>query len=294
LRDVTVAFKTFHRNDRLRVALSSLVGKGFGEVIVVDDGPANDPEKDGIYEKYSSLLPLRVIKLPYDTGLGYGRRIMGEECRTKYLLLIDDDMTVPNNVHILKEVLLHDKKLGAVAGCWIERGKVRCGGHDLREWKGYLIRYVPPRLRVNYAGDVPYFYFDFIPNSALFRIEAYRDYEWDDAYTIFREHLDYYWGHKKLGKWKFAVTPAVFFHHNPGGSRDYSQHRFNWKKYLSSERYFLQKWGLKGIVSEGTSLATTGPYRGSLWLYIKAKLPLQVKLGLAKMERAVMRIRMYR
>ncbi|ASJ01308.1 glycosyltransferase family 2 protein [Thermococcus gorgonarius] len=283
LNDVTVGLKTFYRPEKLEMTLRSLVGLGVKKVIVADDGP-EDPQKEKIYETMSELLPLEVLKLPYDAGLGYGRARIVERCRTKYLLIIDDDMVVPKNVFLLKEILKKDKKLGGVSGIWNEYGKIKSGGgHNLFYKNGYLIRYVPEKLEV--VGEIPYIYFDFIANSALFRMKALKDYTWDENYVINFEHLDFYWGHKQLGKWKFAVTPAVVFKHYPGGNKTYKKFRFSKERYRRSKEYFLKKWGLKGVINiQMDFLLQNLSLKSALWLWAKKHAPFPLLPYMMKIE----------
>jgi len=136
---------------------------------------------------------------------------------------------------------------------------------------------VPEKVEINVVEDVPYIYFDFIPNSALFRMEALRDYCWDEKYVITFEHLDFYWAHKKLGKWKFAVTPAVFFTHNPGGDKIYRKFRFSKERYKRSKEYFLKKWNLNGVIKIQTNfLSQNYSLTGVMWLRLKKRLPLSI------------------
>ncbi|MGQ4892557.1 MAG: glycosyltransferase family 2 protein [Candidatus Njordarchaeia archaeon] len=284
LSDVTVGFKTFYRTEKLETALKSLVGLGIKEVIVADDGP-EDNKKEEIYKKMKEYLPLKILKLPYDAGLGYGRKEIVKKCKTKYLLIIDDDMEVPNNVHLLKRILENEKDLGGIAGCWSEYGKLKCGAHNLGYKQGYVIRYVPERVEINVIDDIPYVYFDFIPNSALFRMKALKDYCWDENYVINFEHIDFYWGHKQLRKWRFAVTPAVFFKHYPGGNKTYRRFRLSRERSKRSKEYFLKKWNLKGVINlqMGFIHQTYSP-KSVLWFWLKKHAPFRVLPYLMKIE----------
>ena len=288
LEDVTVGLKTFYRTKKLEMTLNSLIGLGVKEVIVTDDGP-EDPIKEEIYEKMRQYLPLKVLKLPYNTGVGYGRKEIVKHTKTEYLLIIDDDMKVPNNVSFLKSILERDKLIGGVSGCLIEYGKPKCGAHNLDCKDRFLIRYDPDNIKINITEEgIPYVYFDFIPNSALFRTRTIKDYCWDENYIINFEHLDFYWGHKQLGKWKFAATPTVFFEHYPGGSKTYKKFRLNKERYKKSREYFLKKWDLKGIISikRGFWGQNVSP-KTTLWLWLKTQLPFRVLKYLAMIERTL-------
>ncbi|AIF70359.1 hypothetical protein PAP_09925 [Palaeococcus pacificus DY20341] len=273
LNDISVIIKTFNRPDKLESVLGSLVGKGFGEIIVADDGEQN-PLKDFIYKKFENSLPLKVLKLPYDSGLAFGRNEAVRASKSKYLLVIDDDMTV-NNVEVLKRVLEREKHLGGVAGCLIEKGRYRCFACNLRIKDRYLIKYDPP-LKPKFSEDVGYLEFDLVPNAILVRRKVLNDYSWDPTYKIGFEHLDFYLAHKRLGRWRFAIVPSVFFFHFPGGGREYlSMYRFNKKRISQSKQYFLRKWNLKGVVSMEYGLSYPSLKRLML-IRLKQKLPLNL------------------
>ena len=281
LKDVAVIIKTFNRPDKLELALKSLVGKGFGEVIVADDGERSQRKLE-VYEKFREKIPLKVLELPYDSGLAFGRNEAVKASRSEYILVIDDDMTV-NNVEILREVLEQNRNLGGVSGCLIERARFRCFPCNLDIRNGYLVKYDPPLEPRFSGGGVSYFHFDLIPNAAMFRREVFDDYSWDPHYKIGYEHLDFYLAHKKLEKWKFAVVPSVLFFHFPGGSRSYlSSYRFNKKRIRASYQYFLKKWGLKGVVSLNSGLAVPS-FNRILLVKLKQSLPLPLASMIEKL-----------
>jgi len=286
LRDVTVGIKTFYRKEKLKIALKSLIGLDVREVIVADDGP-KDPDKEQLYNSMSEYLPLRVLRLPYDSGLAYGRNRIVENTKTPYLLIIDDDMEIPNknSILFLKQILIDDKTIGGVGAFLIENGRIRSGAHNLIYKKGYIIRNVPDRVEIKFSNGIPYMIFDQILNATLFRTTCLRDYPWDKYYKINFEHLDFYWGHKQLGKWRFAVTPAVLFKHCPGGDKIYRKFRFNRERYNRSKEYFLRKWKLKGVINIQTNFLNQNyPLKSFLWLWIKKHAPFRLLPYLMKIE----------
>jgi len=286
LSDVTVGIKTFYRTEKLKNALESLIELGVKEVIVADDGPEDD-KKEEIYNEMSKQLPLNVLKLPYDSGLAYGRNRIVENTRTPYLFIMDDDMEVldRNSLIFMKQILKNNKKLGGVGGLLIENGRIRSGAHNLENRKGYVVRDVPRAINVESANGIPFIEFDQILNVALFRVKCFDDYSWDDYYKINFEHLDFYWGHKQLGKWKFAITPVAFFKHNPGGNKTYKKFRFSRERYKRSKEYFLKKWNLKGVINiQMDFLHQNYSPKSVLWLWLKKHAPFRVLPYLMKIE----------
>ena len=257
MNEITVGIKTFMRPHKLRGCLKSLVGLGFYEVIVADDGEIT-PESKKVYEEFQKKLPLVVLRLPFDSGLAYGRNEIVKRCKTPFLLLLDDDQQVNKDILKLKKILLADSSLGGVSAFLIERGCLKCDAHNLIIKNGYLIKHLYQIPEPKKIDEIIYYICDQIPNSTLFRIECLRDHCWDNKFVIDKEHVDFYLSHKILGKWKFAVTPNIKIIHNPSESNGVdekykNQFRFNKSRLKASMEYFLKKWKLKGII-EGRKL----------------------------------------
>lgn len=253
LGDVTVGIKTFYREKKLANCLDSLTGKGLAEVIVADDGKPSE-KKQRIYEKYSKQLPLKVIELEFDSGLAYGRNQISKACSSEFLLMLDDDQTIPGNITDLKTILLHDKQLGGVSGFLYEHHQYKCDAHNLYIKNKVLFKDILQPPKAMETAHLTYFVLDQIPNSTLFRTECLHDSPWDNFYKIGREHVDFYLTHKIKGKWRFAVTPNVIISHFPSREGRYGKEfRLNDNRLEKSYQYFLEKWNLRGIV-EGRKL----------------------------------------
>ncbi|MEM3769325.1 MAG: glycosyltransferase [Nitrososphaerales archaeon] len=279
LGDITVGIKTFERYNKLRALLKSLQGFNVKEVIVADDSHDDIYYTHGkeIYEEFLKSLPLKVLKLPYDSGLAYGRNRIYEKVSTPYLLLLDDDMIIPEafSIQFMKDVLEHDKSLCGISACLFEDGKIRTGGHFLNERKGFLVRDVYPKINVKIHKSIPYIFVDHALNAMLLRVECLDDYKWDERFKIEYEHLDFHWGHKQLGKWKFALTTSVIFFHFPGGNKKYIHFRYNKNRKSQSKELFLRKWRLNGVISIQTDLMLSSISSiSTIWLGIKKSAPL--------------------
>jgi len=246
LYDVTVGIKTFFRTDCLEKCLNALVDLPFKEIIVTDDGIINK-EKREIYRKMREKLNIRLIECPFNIGIGWCRKKVFEETTTPYLLILDDDVIAPKNVFLLKKILDHDPKLGAVSGILFENGEFVSRAHNLYLKGRTLFRDISGEFKANTLRNIKYYLFDFVDNSGIFRMRCLEDYCWDKNYVIGSEHLDFFLGHKKLGIWKFAVTPNVVFQHLKGGSKKYYSFRSNKRVLNQSLKYFKNKWKIKKI-----------------------------------------------
>lgn len=247
-RGLTVGVKTFLRTDKLRMCLESLAAHPWQAVIVADDGPI-DGERERLYEDAARRLPLELVKLPFDTGLSAGRNEIVARCRTEYLLVLDDDQTVPDNIGVLAEVMDERPELGGISCVWLEKTGRKCTACDIRVEGDRIVKEVvgeKPVLKTR--GGRRYVLFDFVPNSTLFRMACLRDQAWDPFYKIGKEHLDFYLMHKRLGRWQFAVSlDVVIGHHPEGQSADYGQFRHG-ERVKTSEKYFLDKFRVTEVV----------------------------------------------
>lgn len=236
----------FKRTEKLRELLDS-VPPVVDTVYVADDGETSD--RSHLYTR-SYDFDLELIDLDYDAGLGRGREAITDALEEEYLLVVDSDQLVPNNVEVLVDQLEVDQNLGGVGGLFLEHGTLTGMCHDIYEDDGLLVRDTERGKDVRTVAGAPLLDFDFIPNAAVFRRDCLEDYTWDPAYRIGKEHLDFYVGHHLKTDWTFGVNPRVLFPHDPGGSTDFVQTRHDPSRLLESKRYFLDKWEYRQILRQ--------------------------------------------
>lgn len=264
-QEIALMTKLFTRTAKLRQLLQS-VPPVIDTVYVADDGNPDSEDRDVYTIATDASYDLEVIDLPFDAGLGRGRKEIVDRADEEYLLLLDSDMEVPANVNLLIDALEAAPSFGGIAGLPREFGEVSGLCHDLREEtrkdNTYLIRDFNNRPIETYSG-VDIRPFDFIPNAALFRRKCLEDYCWDPAYVIAREHIDFYVGHWKKTDWRFGVAPTVEIPHYPGGSDSYMANRHNMMKKQRSKKYFRKKWGYDAVIHENDwlGIGSDNPFR---------------------------------
>ena len=181
--------------------------------------------------------------MEFDAGLGAGRHRIVQEFGEDYLLLMDADMQMPENVHVLLDQLEEDSSLGGVCGVFLEDDRIYTSGcMDIYEENATCKLEVREQKQIKYLSDYPFVEFDMIANAALFRRRCLEDYSWDPEYVIGREHADFYVGHKRETDWTFGLSPSVLFPHDPGGGDDFLTHRWDDDKYETAHEYFMEKW----------------------------------------------------
>ncbi|SFC59966.1 Glycosyltransferase involved in cell wall bisynthesis [Halobiforma haloterrestris] len=263
--DIAVGTKVFKRTSKLEDLLSSIPGC-VETVYIADDGKTE--ERDPLYSQ-SYHFDLVVLDLEYDEGLGAGRRAIVEEMDEDYLVIVDSDHTIPDNLLTLQRVLEANERLGGVAGAIVEPDTPAyyITGQFFQEVDGALHRgpFLNEDVDVQIVDGHPVIYFDFVANAAMFRRECLEEYSWDSSYVIGYEHVDFYIGHWRRTDWDFGVCPEVVFEHYPGGSTDYSENRNNDDKLSSSQSYFLNKWGYEADVTMGFRWVRGPP--SSAWYY---------------------------
>lgn len=259
MQNVSVGIKTFIRRAEPERALESLVGRGFAEVIVADDSRMDDARR-AMYAKFKDRLPLKVLELPFNTGVSYGRNRMVEACRSPYFLLMDDDQYVQGDLSPMLEILESNDQLGAVSALADTAGKFHSSAVNLYKFGPFMVLDIGhgPHRDAQYspAGN-SFSCYDMIANFALFRTATFEDVLWDETLVTNREHEDFFLSHKALGKWQFAVTPACTFGHGSLSSGEiaveYNKFRVNPETIAALSRYFNDKWGLKHHVIWGMS-----------------------------------------
>lgn len=245
--DIALGVTVFERVDKLKELLDSVDGNEISRVIVADNGHASD-EKSSLYESFDTT-EITVLDVEYDAGLGYCRNRIVDELDEEFLLIVDSDIVLPDDISQLQRQLDAQPDLGGVGGILWEDGRLRSDCHDLYERGDVLIRDIRKQKPVRRVAGGPLVEFDVIQNVAVFRRECLEAYTWDQEYKIGWEHTDFFVGHRKESDWEFAVNPNILFKHNPGGDAAYQQQRRSQRRLRESKRYFLEKWGFDQVAN---------------------------------------------
>lgn len=248
MADIALGVVVMTRIEKLRRLLESADQQPIKTVYIADAGRMT-PEKQEIYDRDFTFKTV-VLDLDYEIELGRSRKRIVDELSEEYLLTVDSDHEVPDNVTLLVDQLSERPDIGGIAGSIIEpnKGRLWQSAKDFYEDGNALVRDARHEEKeIEYVADSPFVEFDFIPSAGILRKDCLQDYAWDPKYTNTREHADFYVGHWLKTDWVFGISPEVHFKHYPGGDTKYVSHRHDTERQDFAEEYFLNKWGYEAF-----------------------------------------------
>jgi len=210
-----------------------------------------------VYTLFKKYLNIKVVKVEFDAGLTKSRKKALEHSTAKYIFVLDDDIYLPRDALQVYEILKESHEIGGVALLLKDRNKIVCKAGDILYSKKH-VSIIADRNKPIYrtSSGIRFMLFDYIPNCALFRRECLEDYKWDEFFKIGYEHADFYLTHKRLGKWKFAVSlDHIAIHdHQTGESILYLSFRNRPEIFIMNYEYLLKKHNIKSFVVEDVYL----------------------------------------
>jgi len=176
---LTAVVKTFERPETVKRLLDSLFRLYPGmRVIVVDDSrvPVTDPR-------------VRMIRLPYDSGVSLGRQRALEAVETPYVLLLDDDFVFYRETVLEPALALmeRERRIDIMGGEVVNLPSMRV--NDYRGAGLYpteAVSLIPPGSRI--AGLEVY---DKVPNFYIARTASLRMVGWDPRIKRL-DHADFF------------------------------------------------------------------------------------------------------
>lgn len=191
LHNITIIIKTFKRKKILQELIGS-IRKFYPSVLIYVADDSKNPVKPWSIDKY--------FKLPFDTGVSYGRNFLIKQVKTKYFLLIDDDSLFTKDTVLERPLkILENTSLDVVAGLIVENDKVQhfYGQVEVRNRLIKKNKYICGMLD-------GYPLYDYFSNFFVGRTETFKDnnIKWDDRLKIC-EHIEFW--HRNKDKMKCTV-----------------------------------------------------------------------------------------
>lgn len=180
-KDVTVIIKTFERPHCVKRLYYS-IRKRYPDMTILIADDSKTP--------LTELGNAKIIPLPYNSGLSFGRNTLLSEVKTKYFLLFDDDFVLTRNsdlsvpYNILETTEFEMVGIELLDFGWkrrIYRGSYQKSGAVL--WQ---LQSQPHRIHRGYPA------YHFILNCFMAKTDTIKASPWDEAIKIGHEHDDFF------------------------------------------------------------------------------------------------------
>jgi glycosyltransferase involved in cell wall biosynthesis len=232
---LTIVIKTFERPNCTQRIIDSIF-RYYPEIrIIVADDSRNPADID--FVEYH--------KLPFNSGISYGRNFLIDQVKTEYFLLLDDDFifTEKTNLNTLLNILEHTD-IDLVAGNIKENQKLRgLSGIGVMRQEGRTL-YI---TRKAYLAKLPTYYIcDFVPNFFMAntaRIKAAG--AWDDELKV-QEHWAFFY--KMRDKVKTAFCPDVEIEHKKETNERYERFNGNIVDLANQQVLGKQLYNLENVI----------------------------------------------
>lgn len=202
-------------------------------ILVVDDGDLHEG-----YEKQLADKNVKLLRLPYDSGLSAGRNAGVKEIETPFTVVVDDDMVIARRARVPDMLRL------------LEHADVVCGAmrqnNSILRWEGHYEFTDDGGLKLNpYEGGfdavsgIRSAEVDFALNILAARTEFLAEHPWDEQLKV-AEHTDWFLSLRKA-KARVLFAPDCVFDHKPQKDKQYREMRRRPEFRLR----FFHKYGFK-------------------------------------------------
>ena len=231
-------------------------------IILADQNP---PEP--AMEAFCDAMNVKVVRMPYGSGVGAGRNAAARHVETEFILYCDDDFLFSEETDFspLIRIFEADPEIDILGGLVRDIcGRLESETWQVRRWEFFLIRdrtrgillrtdidcFSPQRKEV--AGT-PYFATDTALNWKLCRrVTIERGAVWDPRFICNGEHEDFYLNVKENTDVKVAYCPSMIVYHHSPEDIGYAPKR----NAMEGLRLFGEKWELSEYVEPREALDT--------------------------------------
>ncbi len=246
MENIDFIVKTFKRYDCLETLLKSIY-QFYPEasIIVADDNDKTEFNAK-FYKKWKDV---KLIRLPFDSGLSMGRNEAVKASTKPFILLLDDDFIFTSQTVIenFYKIINSNNKIGVVGGLCLENNREVHYEHLFHFDEGVL-RHLSDGDKYCRIEKIKAKPTECVLNFALFRREVFNDIQWDENLKL-AEHLDFYLRFKET-KWLVYYTPQVKVIHARIRTADYGIWRKRGKEF--SYQMFKKNRIRKMITISGT------------------------------------------
>ena len=230
--NVTVIYKSFERQKMAKRLYKNLISYYPGIRVIIADDSSEPLDLQGD--------SLKILQLPFNSGLSYGLNRALEQVETPYVMRMDDDelLTFSTNLGRQVQFLNAHPETDLVAFCTLTA--VRCADPDkeVSKFTSFNMKGAPKSLRIPHMTQIDgnHFVMGKVPNLYVARTEKVREVGWDENIRMM-DHQDFFWRAAGNLVSVIALGTAVFHYHNPF-QRNYQKYR---QDVQQDKEYILQK-----------------------------------------------------
>lgn len=249
---VAIGIKTFMREESLFKTIDS-IERHFPlpyRLYIADDGDISE-EKEYRYQQLE-IQGHTIIRLPFNSGISFGRNVIIKKAKEDYVLITDDDILLNDSESIerMRKILDSKDDIGLCAGMIYQENGEPFGGKDysrglrLEIDRQVLFRHTSTG-KLSKLDRTLFNYADQVVNFFLAKKEIFNDVRWDERIKIEYEHMDFFLNLKKT-RWKATVCLNTKLTHCRSLELDpvYVRHRRS-----APIQYFYAKHGIQNIIN---------------------------------------------
>ena len=235
--EVSIIVKTFERTAAIERLLHSILLSSAAQCRIL----VGDASREPVLDAWPSHPNVERFRLPFDSGLSYGRNFLVDRVTTPYCVVLDDDLLFTEETRL--ELLLalvkeHGFDLAAGEGNLLVRGQP---GHANIERAGRKLRLVAGAKPRALHNGLPVY--DMVSNFFLATTGSVRDIRWDEQFPVYGNHIDFFMRYS--AKYRVTYTDRVVVQHIEGGYTPLgNRSKYGAGKMYQTSRRFARKHGV--------------------------------------------------
>lgn len=230
--NVTVIYKSFEREKMAKRLFRNLQDyyPGIRVVIVDDSSRPLDLQGDS----------LKIICLPFNSGLSFGLNRALEKVETPYVMRMDDDelLTLKTCLGGQIQFLERHPEVDLVGFCTLTAIRCKNPDEEVSRFTSFSMQGAPKALLIPHMTQIDgnHFVMGKVPNLYVARTDKVRSVGWDENIRML-DHQDFFWRAAGNLVSVIALGTAVFHYHNPF-QRHYQRYR---QDVAEDKEYIVQK-----------------------------------------------------
>lgn len=184
---------------------------------------------------------INLYRMEYDSGLSAKRNLLVQRCKTKNILLLDNDYEFTANTNLERALSIKEDNRYDLLGLATMEGNAELPYNGLFETVGTEVRYVKSVGKYHFVG-----------NFFVADVDTLKRYPWDEELKV-GEHFAYFYEHKDKIRIGYTNEVSAQHKHEDDGSIGYGAFRGRATEFV--KKYMVKK-GLTKRIDLGGNIIT--------------------------------------